>query len=84
MMGEKDYFAPIDPRLMQAYQTKDFQARYSVEDDVWGLGICSLCFLFNEDFNSFYDWGKSRIRREKIDHYLQIQIIQTFFKKMYK
>ena len=72
MLREKDYLAPLDPNLMQTYEKNNYEVGYESADDVWALGITSLCFLFNEDFNSFYDWSKIRIRKEKIEACIQI------------
>lgn len=71
MMIDKNFFGPLDYRLLKGYESKDFSLSYGTEDDVWGLGVSALCFLFKEDFNSFYDWNKFRIRKDKIDSYLQ-------------
>ena len=72
MLREKDYFAPLDPNLMAAYEKNNYDVSYESADDVWALGITSLCFLFNEDFNNFYDWSKKRMRKEKVGACLQI------------
>ena len=72
MLREKDYFAPLDPNMMQAYSLNNFDLIYESSDDVWALGITSLCYLFNEDFNNFYDWSKKRIKKEKIESCIQI------------
>jgi len=72
MLREKDYLAPLDPNLMQTYEKNNYDVVYESADDVWALGITSLCFLFNEDFNNYYDWSKKRIRKEKIEASIQI------------
>ena len=84
MMIDKNYFAPLDARLLQAYQTKNYSLTYETSDDVWGLGITALCFIFKEDFNSFYDWSRCRIRKDKIDNCLQILSKMNYNKLLVK
>lgn len=67
MLREKDFFAPLDPNMIQAYADNKYNGNYESSDDVWALGITCLCYLFNEDFNNFYDWNKKTIKKEKID-----------------
>lgn len=67
MLREKDFFAPLDQNLIQSYAENKYSGTYESPDDVWALGVTSLCFLFHEDFNNFYDWNKKVIRKEKID-----------------
>lgn len=31
-----------------------------------------LCYIFNEDFNLFYDWGKKMVNGQKIAYHLDI------------
>ena len=68
---ESDHTAPLSPRLLQAYAAKNYGVFYDKPDDIWSFGITALCFLFNEDFNSFYDWNTFKLKEDKIDFYLQ-------------
>ncbi len=70
MMHEKDYFYPLDPDLLTCYANHNEKSTFEESHDIWALGISTLCYIFNEDFNSFYDWNKKIIRRDKIDNYI--------------
>jgi len=67
LLHDKDALCPLDPNLMKNYEKKNYNIIYESHDDVWALGISALCFLFNEDFNSFYDWSKCRVKTDKIN-----------------
>lgn len=72
MLAEKDYYAPLAPELLRAYEQNNHDVQFENADDIWALGITSLCFLFNDDWRNYYDWSKRRIRMEKIGQNLQI------------
>jgi hypothetical protein len=67
MTHEKDFLAPLEPDLLTAFAFGNHNVSFEESGDVWALGITTLCFIFNEDFNSYYDWTKKTIRKEKID-----------------
>ena len=67
MVQEKDFLAPLDADLLTALAFDNHNVTFEESSDVWALGITTLCFIFNDDFNSFYDWNKKIIRREKIE-----------------
>lgn len=66
MKNEFDFFAPLDPQLLDSY-SKNSYAAYNSSADVWALGITALSYIFNEEFNSYYDWTKKVVRKDKID-----------------
>lgn len=66
MKNEFDFFAPLDPLLCQAYANST-NADYTEASDVWAIGITTLCYIFNQDFNYFYDWNKKCPRKDMID-----------------
>lgn len=72
MMEENDYFAPLDPDMMIAYGNGDVNVKYYESHDIWALGITTLCYIFSEDFNVFYDWNKKRVNLGKIESFLKI------------
>lgn len=72
MLVEKDFYAPLDPELLKAYSENNHQIQYEQADDIWALGVTSLCFLFNDDWRSFYDWSKKAIRFDKIAQSIQV------------
>ena len=67
ILAEKDSLAPLSPSLMQGCESQNFTTRYDYQDDVWSFGITTLCFIFSEDFNAFYDWNKYSIRKDKLE-----------------
>lgn len=71
-MQDPEFFAPLDPSLLSAYQQKSGYAQYNESADVWALGITTLCFLFSEDFVAFYDWNKYMVNFNKIQYFLDI------------
>lgn len=72
MLVDKDFYAPLDPELLKSYSENNHQVQYDTADDIWALGITSLCYLFSEDWRSYYDWTKKRIRTEKIAQAIQV------------
>lgn len=66
MKTEFDFFAPLDPQQLQAYASNQITP-YGPPQDVWALFITILCYALNEEFNSFYDWTKKSIRKDKVD-----------------
>lgn len=72
MLFEKDFYAPLTPELLRAYEQNNHEVQYEPADDIWALGITSLCFLFNDDWRTYYDWSKRRIRMEKISQNIQV------------
>jgi len=67
MMHEKDFLAPIEPDLLTALAFGNHNSTFEEPGDVWALGITTMCFIFNDDFNNYYDWNKKIIRKEKIE-----------------
>ena len=72
MIQENDYFAPLDPDMMIAYSNQNMNVQFYESHDVWALGITTLCYIFSEDFNVFYDWNKGRVHLGKIESFLKI------------
>ena len=65
-----EVFSPLSPRQMNSYKTGS-SFFYESKDDIWALGICTLCFIFFEDFNVYYDWNKKAINMNKIQTHLE-------------
>lgn len=66
MVTENDYFAPLDQQLLKNYSVNNPVDEYSFENDIWSLGISTLCYIFYEDFHIFYDWNARQVRTAKI------------------
>jgi serine/threonine protein kinase len=72
MMQENDYFAPLDPDMMSAYSSHNSNVQFYESHDIWALGITTLCYIFSEDFNVFYDWNQKKVNLAKIDSFLKM------------
>ena len=73
-----EVFSPLSPRQMNSYKTGS-SFFYESKDDIWALGICTLCFIFFEDFNVYYDWNKKEINMNKIQTHLEALKGNIFF-----
>ena len=47
-------------------------------------GITTLCYIFNEDFNLFYDWGKKIVNENKIVYHLEFMHRSNYSNKLVK
>ena len=65
-----EVFAPLSPRQMNSYKTGS-PFYYESRDDIWALGICTLCYIFYEDFNIYYDWNKREIKMNILQQRLE-------------
>lgn len=72
MILESDYFAPLDPELLHFLSNLESDIHYKSSYDIWQLGITTLCYIFNEDFNIFYNWNKREIKSDKINQFIGI------------
>lgn len=65
-----EVFAPLSPRQMNSYKNGS-PFYYESRDDIWALGICTLCYIFYEDFNIYYDWNKREIKMSILQQRLE-------------
>ena len=82
MVDENDYLAPIDPDHLNDYKINKAFSNFSEKNDMWALGITTLCYLFNEEFSVFYDWNKKAFNKNKFESFLKILYNVNYDKKV--
>jgi len=63
-----DFTAPLSPQAMGSLRL-GFRSNpnYDKEkNDVWATGVTVIASLFNEDFNTYYDWSKYEVKYQVI------------------
>lgn len=66
----EETFSPLSPKQMASYKNGS-TCFYDSKDDVWALGITLLCFIYFEDFNVYYNWGKKEINLNKLNSHIE-------------
>ena len=72
MLVDRDYFAPLDPMLISQYEKKNRNVEFSLEQDLWALGITGLCLAYGRDFMHYYDFSKPEINYDRIKNDLRV------------
>lgn len=65
-----EVYSPLSPRQMNSFKTGS-PFYFDSKDDIWSLGITTLCLIFFEDFNIYYDWNKKEINMSKLESHLE-------------
>lgn len=84
MLHESEYLAPLDPDLLAKLEQKINYVQYHESADIWAFGITLLCYIFNEDFNLFYDWGKKIVNEHKVMYHIDILKKSNYDQKVIK
>lgn len=75
--SQEDIFAPLSPRQMNSYKSGS-PFYYDSKDDIWALGICTLCYILYEDFNIYYDWKQKEIKSQTLKDRLEALKCRTW------
>lgn len=66
MLYDKEFNGILDGDLLSGLKNRNSQLRYDESHDMFGLGITTLCYIFNEDINIFYDWNNKLLKEDII------------------
>lgn len=83
-MANDDYKSTFSPELLENYEHRNPSPVYDpLRSDIFSMGLCLLCYIQKERFESFYNFHQNSINFEKIKFLLSDLIKQGYSEELF-
>lgn len=67
MLYDREYTAAISPQLLEElHKRKASPKSHRIKDEVWSIGMTTLCAALNKNIDDYYDWNAMKVNMQKI------------------
>ena len=83
-LADDDYRSTFSPELLSEHINRVYSPSYDpIRADVFSLGICMLCFVYSENFESYYNFKENTVNFEKIKKQLSQMIQMQYSEELF-
>jgi serine/threonine protein kinase len=83
-LANDDFRSTFSPEMLEDYINRNTSPSFdSVRSDIFSLGICLLCYIHGEAFESFYNFKENIVLFDRVKNYLSLLIKMQFSEELF-